>query len=58
MNRIPYLSDICLPFEECVQLNNTHPSALAWVYNPFKHTPEWELTPVEATCQDGQRPAY
>jgi hypothetical protein len=47
MNPIKYLSEICLPFEECVQLNNTKPSALAWVYNPFKNTPEWEVTPVQ-----------
>ena len=46
-NRIIQLEEICLSLEECEKLNNTIPSALAWVWNPYKNTPEFELTPLE-----------
>ncbi len=46
MNRTIPLSDICLTFDQCESLNNTQSSALAWVFNPFKNIPEWEVVPV------------
>ncbi len=47
MKKIIQLSDICITLEEAQSLNNTNPSAIAWVLNPYKNFVEFELKPVE-----------
>jgi len=46
-NRIIQLESVCVSLEEAKKLNNSINAAHAWVWNPYKHYPEFELKPVE-----------
>jgi hypothetical protein len=52
MDRIIQLEDIAVSLEEAQQLNNTVPSALAWVFNKYKNIQEFELVSVESLSKD------
>lgn len=52
MNKIIPLENIAVSLEEAQQLNNSQPSALAWVWNPHKNISEFELIPVEKIESD------
>lgn len=45
--RIIPLDEIVVSLEEAKQLNNSVPSAIAWVFNKHKAVPEFVATPVE-----------
>jgi len=47
IKRIIYLESIAVPFDAAKELNNTVPSALAWVYNKWNGLDEWEVKPVQ-----------
>lgn len=48
ISRIIQLEEVCVSLEEAQALNNKENAAHAWVYNPHKHTPEFELLPVDS----------
>lgn len=45
--RIIQLESICVSLEKAQELNNTVNAAHAWVWNPYKNYPEYELKAVE-----------
>lgn len=52
IEKIIQLETVCITLEEAQALNNTVNAAHAWVYNPHKHTPEFELLPVNSITRD------
>lgn len=45
-DKIIQLEEICVSVEEAKELNNSENAPFAWVYNPHKNFPEFELVPV------------
>jgi hypothetical protein len=52
MDRIIQLEEIAVSLEEAKQLNNSVPSALAWAFNKWKNTQEFEIISVERLAKE------
>ena len=52
--RIIPLDEIVVSLEEAKQLNNSVPSAIAWVFNKHAVVPEFVLKPVEKMTDTGK----
>lgn len=55
IERIIQLEEVCVTLEEAQALNNTENASHAWVFNPHKHTPEFELVPVDSISSDTEQ---